>query len=83
MHEKDEINVPIVLSAFRDGDQGPSKVMKTGKDKLHCFHIYIHAYARTHGHMIQLLHHATNTDTMFTILEEQREITELHMTSHV
>ena len=24
--EKDEINVPIALSAFRDGDQGPSKV---------------------------------------------------------
>ena len=28
--EKDEINVPIALSAFRDGDQGPSKVTKTG-----------------------------------------------------
>ena len=28
-HEKDEINVPIALSAFRDGDQGPSKVTKT------------------------------------------------------
>ena len=27
--EKDEINVPIALSAFRDGDQGPSKVTKT------------------------------------------------------
>ena len=26
---KDEINVPIALSAFRDGDQGPSKVTKT------------------------------------------------------
>ena len=24
--KKDEINVPIALSAFRDGDQGPSKV---------------------------------------------------------
>ena len=24
--EKDEINVPIALSAFRDGNQGPSKV---------------------------------------------------------
>ena len=28
-YEKDEINVPIALSAFRDGDQGPSKVTKT------------------------------------------------------
>ena len=27
--EKDEINVPIAPSAFRDGDQGPSKVTKT------------------------------------------------------
>ena len=27
--EKDEINVPIALSAPRDGDQGPSKVTKT------------------------------------------------------
>ena len=27
--EKDEINVPIALSVFRDGDQGPSKVTKT------------------------------------------------------
>ena len=26
---KDEINVSIALSAFRDGDQGPSKVTKT------------------------------------------------------
>ena len=26
MIEKVEINVPIALSAFRDGDQGPSKV---------------------------------------------------------
>ena len=26
--EKDEINVPIAFSAFRDGDQGPSKVTK-------------------------------------------------------
>ena len=26
--EKDEINVPIALSAFRDGDQSPSKVTK-------------------------------------------------------
>ena len=26
--EKDEINVPVALSAFRDGDQGPSKVTK-------------------------------------------------------
>ena len=31
--EKDEINVPIALSAFRDGDQGPSKVTKT-KDEI-------------------------------------------------
>ena len=30
---KDEINVPIALSAFRDGDQGPSKVTKTAKRK--------------------------------------------------
>ena len=29
MLEKDEINVPITLIAFRDGDQGPSKVTKT------------------------------------------------------
>ena len=28
-YEKDEINAPIALSAFRDGDQGPSKVTKT------------------------------------------------------
>ena len=27
--EKNEINVPIALSAPRDGDQGPSKVTKT------------------------------------------------------
>ena len=27
--EKDEIKVPIALGAFRDGDQGPSKVTKT------------------------------------------------------
>ena len=26
---KDEINVPNALSAFRDGDQGPSKLTKT------------------------------------------------------
>ena len=26
---KDEINVPIALSAFRDGNEGPSKVTKT------------------------------------------------------
>ena len=30
--EKDEINVPIALSVFRDGDQGPSKVTKTELD---------------------------------------------------
>ena len=29
LREKDEMNVPIALSAFRDGDQGPSKVTKT------------------------------------------------------
>ena len=28
-YTKDEINVPIALGAFRDGDQGPSKVTKT------------------------------------------------------
>ena len=27
--KRDEINVPIALSNFRDGDQGPSKVTKT------------------------------------------------------
>ena len=32
--EKDEINVPIALNAFRDGDQGPSKVTKTELDLL-------------------------------------------------
>ena len=29
MYSKDAINVPIALSAFKDGDQGPSKVTKT------------------------------------------------------
>ena len=32
--EKDEINVPIALSAFTDGDQGPSKVTKTERSLL-------------------------------------------------
>ena len=35
--EKDEINVPIALSAFRDGDQGPSKVTKTELYKVKVF----------------------------------------------
>ena len=34
--EMDEINVPIALSAFRDGDQGPSKVTKTELDADEC-----------------------------------------------
>ena len=37
--EKDEINVPIALSAFRDGDQGPSKVTKTELCALSRFQI--------------------------------------------
>ena len=37
--EKDEINVPIALSAFRDGDQGPSKVTKT--ELIHTLHTKI------------------------------------------
>ena len=38
---KDAINVPIALSAFRDGDQGPSKVTKTELIRIHC--LYTHS----------------------------------------
>ena len=49
---KDEINAPIALSAFRDGDQGPSKVTQTvselrNQTKSYVYIYGVHLYSRS------------------------------------